>query len=1099
MKTSNPLAGYVRSRQGQVNWIVFVATTVAFVMTTGLCSASDIGVTCALPPVVEQVTSCVGQYKVSINTSNTDSNATVTAEILGLDQNGKLLKTFMVQNGDTVELGSRLPPPDWEFKQTSNLTEVIAPVPLLHVTVQDQGQTAEAFCSNIPYVEVLQPTGGVVSESNGTNTTNVFAAVPATNPQSLQLNLDGVNILSQVPNFLNCTPNAPCSGSASINGNNVNYSNLAVDIAETIDAPASNTVKATLSNLSCGGHIFNVSTKEGTIASLTSRLCDVDSLNKTGTSSVFEISITNPTPGMITPTVPTPVAGQVCSGTQITDVNINGKDLPVTGETFTKGNGTTTGDVYLVPINTTLDQTDLVRDAFETHDAPLGTFDPGSNRLAASATDINGNRTYQNLIFATGAVAPVAVDPNAVIFQSEAMRNALNSQLKNLVNEKIEKAGAKIAQAMDPPTNTDLPNAFVVGLTAAGAQTMFNKLCTAPVQSADPSINGLTPGQIFSQAVTTAIEQIPLPGSNGVPQLSISSPCSCNPPVNITLQSVNVGTDVTCNLTFNNGYFHVTMGLPDVSVVADAIGYCEETFLGACTDGAAVGVQGSASVTGIELDFDVTEADLLNNTVSPPVFATGTTTLGANTDIENPFGGTGISFCGISEVCKVLVEIFTFGAVNLTPTINISQINNFSAQIGASQPDPVKLHQIKVDPTVVANFQQNESGDLSSVTITPNGITAGLVGHFSSLAYDPTVPATPGVHLTPAPVPTLPVPNADSLFVGISDDAINMFFATLTAAGRLQTGTPGGNSCINTGVTVGDLLPADCDTLTVANDDIATVAERGYCHAIKGDNCATLSFNDPAASVSDNANLTASEQGECYGAQGVPAGQTCASLTGSVAGGNLFFLAACSITPYYNLQADQPLLFCARGDVPPRMLFPDTPGTGTAVPAVLRIPSLSVALIIDRDPSQVIGNGGAFGDIPGCFAQNTPTGVDCNVFSACLDLNLNFSMNFETCSDGNPGFASAFQEVQVLDRQVGTVCGGPTSPTTDSSVLAQGSNTTITIPLGNNGAQFAPPICGAGLNLGGFVQCTSPEILSIRSEFTDPTSRDYLAISCAVQ
>jgi hypothetical protein len=79
-------------------------------------------------------------------------------------------------------------------------------------------------------------------------------------------------------------------------------------------------------------------------------------------------------------------------------VSINGKDLSVGGETHTLGNGITSGDVYKVVIDTTLAKTDLVRDAFGAHDAPLGTFDPGTNRLAASAKDIKGNRTYKNVI-----------------------------------------------------------------------------------------------------------------------------------------------------------------------------------------------------------------------------------------------------------------------------------------------------------------------------------------------------------------------------------------------------------------------------------------------------------------------------------------------------------------------------------------------------------------------------------------------------------------------------------------------------------------------------------------------------------------------------
>jgi hypothetical protein len=1048
-------------------------------MMTGICSAaSPIAVSCALPYHVAQATTAyVSQNIVTISTSNTDSNAVVTAELLGLDTNGNLINSFVVQNGDLVQLGSKLSPADGKFDRNPHMTQVFAPVPLLHVKLQDKGQTAEAFCSNIPYVEIVQPTGGVVTDSGGGNT-NILAAVPLTNPKSLHLYVDGVDLLPQVPGgYLTCTPGAPCAGTATINGNTVGYSNLAINIASSISTLASNTVQATLSDITCGGHLFTVSTAQLPGLPKPGGAVYVDSLSKQATSSVFEIQITDPTPGKITTNVPTPVAGKVCSGTQITGVNINGKNLPVTGETHTAGYA---GGVYTVPINTTLDQTDLVRDVFGAHDAPLGTLDAGSNRLAASATDTFGNRTYQNLIFATGSVAPVAIDPNAIVFQNEAVKSTVNSALKNLVKEKM-------GGALDPPTQTDLQNAFVVGLSASAAQTEYNKLCNAPLQSTNPSINGLTPAQIFGQKVTASIEAISLPVAN------VSTACTCTAPVNLSIKSVNVGADVSCNLTFNNGSFHVSMGLPDVTVVADANGWCETDAGPVCIDGIAVAVEETATISGITFDFDVTEDNLLNNTTSPPQPLTVPKPTTSTQNLTNHFGDQGISEECLSSVCNVVLDIFTLGFIDLGPTIDLSSVQDFSGQIGVNPPDPVKLHQIKVDPSVVANFNQKESGDISEVHITPSGITAGLVGHFASLAVDPSVPPTPGVTLTPAPVPALPVPNAEDVFIGISDDAINMMFASLTAAGKLQTGDPNGNGCIDTGKTVADLLPAaGCDTLTGTTDD-ATVAARAFCHAIEGDNCASLSFDDPTATSTQNAKYTATEQGVCYGTQGLPSGETCSS----VAGGNLTLWAACNVTPNYNLRASQPLLFCAKGDVPPRMLFPDSPGTLSAVPAALRIPSLSVSLIVDRNQDHQVN--GDFQSAPGCFTQGASTSADCNIFLSCLDLNLDFSMSFETCSDNKPGFVSTFKDIQVLNRQVGTVCGGATSPTSDSNVLGQSSSDTITIPLGQNGASFAPPICGVGLDLGGFVQCTNPGILSIRSENMFPESRDYLAITCNVQ
>jgi hypothetical protein len=883
----------------------------------------------------------------------------------------------------------------------------------------------------------------------------------------------------------------------------VNYSNLIVDVASSINVPSSNTVQVTLNDLTCGGHIFRVSSSKQPGFPKVGGSCDVDSLSKTATSSVFSLTITDPTPLEIQPLVPTPVAGQACSGTQITDVNINGKDLSLAGETHTVGNGITTGDVYTVPINTTLDKTDLVRDAFLTHDAPLGTFDPGSNRLAASAKDIKGNRTYKNVIFATGAVVALGVDPSAKVFQSAALQQALNAHLERAVQAKIEKA-------FNAPATTDLANAFVLGLSATGTQTMFNKLCSSPIKSDDPNINGKTPGQIFSQTVTAAMQAVPLPtfsiGGIGFDLCGLF----CTASVPVTLKAVDVGTDVSCNIVFSDGYFDVTMALPGVTVVVDAIGGCRDNipWTSTCFDGVGVGEEVSVSITGITFGFRITEGALLGNSVcamgspppcTPPAFVKGTVGFTAM-DIGNPLGDTGVSFCGSADICQAISDILnwvSFGNINLIPHLDIAQVTDFSAPIGASQPDPVKLHQISVDPSVITQFNQSSSGEISAVRITPAGITAGLKGHFATLLVDPSVPQTPGITLTPAPIPVLPVPNAEDIFVGISDDAINTMFASLTAAGGFQTGPKDGNGCIDTGVTIGSLLPQGplgCDSLDLGND-VATVAARGYCHAVRGDNCGAVSFNDPMLSAGDNANLTAAEVGECYGAQGLTPPQTCSS----VANGNLLLWATCTATPNYNLKAAMPMLFCAKGDVPPRMLLPDPAVTDpNSVPVVLRIPSLSVELVVDRDEDHAAP--GALTDIPGCFTQGASTAVDCNVFSTCLSLNLDFLMKSQTCTqDSKPGFVPTFKDVQIVTRQIGTVCAGGTSTTSDTDILDQSSDNKITIPLGQNGAALAPPICGAGLDLGGFVQCTTPGILSIRTENTDPTSRDYLAITCKVQ
>jgi hypothetical protein len=1054
---------------------------------------------------------CTGKHTLTWKVLGATASAKISSELVGLDANGTLLNSFIVKNGDTAQLASRLSPSDWKFQKGSSKDfTVFAPVPLLHVTVEDQGQKAEAFCSNIPWVDVVQPNGGVVSESSG-NTTNVLAAVPLTNPAALHLFVDGVDLLKPgviappLPALLTaCSASFPCDGTATVNGSPVQVTGLIVDIASSISALSSNTVRATLTDLACGGHIVKVTSSKlpGTLKNPTSEACDVDDLADKSSLSVFSLRIDSPLADSINNSIPTAVAGEVCSGTQVTDVNINGKSLPVSIDpliqTFTLGNGDTSGDVWKVTINTTLLPTDVAADNLKGTVTALGTFDPGTNRLAASAREIQGNRTYKTFIFATGLTAPIGKaagftvvgDPNANIFQKAAVQSAVHEQLKKVVESSLPVALAE--------TQTELQNAFIVGLSAGGTQTLFNKLCSEP----NPLAGNKTLGQIFSESVTAQLLKFDQAHPISSFTLHLGACPSCDPGVSIFVSSVNIGTNVTCPITFSDGKFSVAMNLPDVSVTAKAAGHCkdEACVLDACVclSETTVDFTANFSITGINLGFDVTEGNLLNTSTSDPNFHAGAGVQGSTSG--------GVSFdCIGGDLCQFALDVISF-FTGIDALSNLDDLHlDFKTQIEATKPDPVKLKQIKVDEQVVANFDQKMSGAVSEVHITPAGITAGLKGTFATTVVDEGIPDNPGITLTPAPVPTMAemkAQGAQDALIGLSDDTINMMFASLTAAGKLKGGDAQG--CFPALATVGSLLPQGpgaCDTLSIGGDNIATAVARGHCHAIKGDSCGSLVYNG-ASGV--DAFLTSKEQGVCYGASGT----VCSQIPNSDAVKQF----SCSITPNFNLHADQSLIFCAKGDVPPRMLFPNDGSPASTVPTALRLNDLTVALMIDRSgppnlatpPNGVID--APLGTLPSCFASGANNKSDCNVFAACLDLGLNFNMKNITCP-ANPtilgdkpkhGFKAEFSSIQLLNRQLGVVCSGVTSPTGDTQVIAAASDDTITIPLGQSAGTFSPDICGAGLDLGGFVSCTSPSILAIEADGL-PAMKDYLGITCTIQ
>jgi len=177
------------------------------------------------------------------------------------------------------------------------------------------------------------------------------------------------------------------------------------------------------------------------------------------------------------------------------------------------------------------------------------------------------------------------------------------------------------------------------------------------------------------------------------------------------------------------------------------------------------------------------------------------------------------------------------------------------------------------------------------------------------------------------------------------------------------------------------------------------------------------------------------------------------------------------------------------------MVFPNTGTAGDSIPTALRLNDFSVSLVTDRTKNNTPD--APLATLPNCFGGNLAS--DCNVFSACLDLNMNFAMNNNVvCPDNKPGFKAVFDSIQVVTRDIGVVCSGSTSPTTDSQVLSTSSDSTITIPLGQNAGTVSPDICGAGLNLAGIVECATPQIVSIEADGLNEF-KDYLGITCKIQ
>ena len=106
-------------------------------------------------------------------------------------------------------------------------------------------------------------------------------------------------------------------------------------------------------------------------------------------------------------------------------------------------------------------------------------------------------------------------------------------------------------------------------------------------------------------------------------------------------------------------------------------------------------------------------------------------------------------------------------------------------------------------------FDQEAEGRLTSVEITSQGIVAGLMGRFKTSKVDAAVIPTPGAVITAnSTLPSALAPGTGDVFLAIRDDVFNQLFASMRIAGRLNSG------CRDSGKTVGDILPLDCQSLS---------------------------------------------------------------------------------------------------------------------------------------------------------------------------------------------------------------------------------------------------------------------------------------------
>ncbi len=999
------------------------------------CNGAGLAASCALKPGICR--DCMGWY--TIDYGATDPEAVVTAELLAIDLEGNIVARLPVNRGDTANLGALTYPNDCIVAKTiGNRHEVFAPVPMLRVIVENGVGKAQAFCTNIPYLEVLEPSGEVISHSEG-DVTPILAAIPLVDPKSLMVKVDGVQLFPAMGiNPATAFPGGPYDGAANINGNAIQIHDLLVRGAP-LGVPTTNTISMTLSNLGCGGHIIVITGQElaGSLDHPIYEACYVDDLRDKGTSEGFKIEITVPTEGSVVGNHPASVnvKGDACHGREITEVSVNRFPVSVAGQTAVLGDGEDSGDRYSLPINVNVPVTNLrtvVDDG-----ATGGSFDPGPNRLAAKAADGDANTTYDNVFFAVGPVIPA---PTASVV-----------------------ASGGDGTAGDPGT---VPRAFTVAITTAGINTFFE------------SLKDRNKGEIGDRIKQRIKEKT----KGFKPDIDNS----CDPwTVSKTTSAEYQNQNFSIQATPQTDKIAVKINLPGIDQNINLKGYCQEGCVCAfggcacliCTD---ININFRFKRTGMFVAFDVTEDRLLNRTPLDIMFNGGDTDNGTHISGEVDIGCVAGFFL---DVLDFIVNVFTFGLVDLDlDIINIDITgDDMKERFSGLDGDPFDSDLVKARNPDLSNFgSRQRDPKISDAQITTEGVAIALGSAFEPepSEIDPAAQTVPGTPLKNAPLPQPPIFDATGQPAGhvtllISGDVFNQLFLSATQTGRLRTE-------FTVVRELRDFLPDDCNTIT--DED-----KRARCIGFKGgDSCDRFCarFDGPCVDVCEaewpypGSSLEEDQhRRQCCRARRIDHNRNIGGSTTLILHGRM------EVPPQMLIDDDPstvPVEVVLRAPQVSITLIADRDGDGTFDGSMLEtIPACSFGNLDEETPTPSVDT------------------TQCKLWQTCLHADFRFQLSLEAGPGGRPRIKFGGGEIIRHDDAFGALCGGGIDVPELDFFNDEASRTQIFDILEDRQRDNTPPLDGEGLELGGFVKFERDRVIAVETQAPadDDGFQDYIGIT----
>ncbi|MCO6437557.1 MAG: putative metal-binding motif-containing protein [Phycisphaerae bacterium] len=1079
------------------------------------CQASELTVECSLiydgPPDRrksvnergrgEPGADCGGWHVIEWETAGSVGDVTCSAVLKGLDPDGNILGVLDVAMDERAHLVSRIDPEDLKIVSRSNRArgrwhEVFAPVPLLEVTCRDEARTAKAYCSNVAYLEVIQPDGSVVSSSAGDEAV-VDVAMPRINPRSLKVLVDCVDIIPQlVADPATQLPGGPFSGPVNVNGKMMTVKDLIVNTPipsseSSVESKGANRLTMTIVGAGCGGHAIQVDGEpsEDLIPTRPGRLtpeCHYDDGKDLGEWSVFEITINSPTEGQIIDNGglrpdQIRVTGEVCAGEEIAEVLINGQVAALAPPTIQQGVGECAGNskTVTIPIDEDVPVTDVAA-VLSGAQSTRGSFDPGPNILIAQAADIMGNTTHDLVPFVVGPAIPTPV-----ISAGRGLRPG----------------GGPVAGRSPLANGVQIPRAFTMVLDDTVTLDNGNRALREFFDETMREFSLNLANCLLQPREFCCSTKLPMPWWTCDPNVTICT----TPELAQTPEQFAETFDV--QVVPHDGFVTISTRIPEFRLSSRADGKCCSPSCGFfCVSRTKVDYDGVISIPDITIEIDISEENILMQDGTFTVrFIPGDD---ANIGISGNIGTAIKTGCGLFSVGTLLDVIFP-----LRPVLNILT-NSFARILGfVIQQQGIDLCPF-VKEIAGKDGMNNQSDDLAlgredlsekfgfalehtvdDAEITPSGIAISIAAMIEPILVDGQTGTITGTLSTNAPlvVPNVPpTNNLRSISMAIADDFWNQFLAALVQSGKLR-------AQFTRVLKLSDYLPA-CET--IANDVL-----RARCVGL--------------SDCRDAADFDAFDR--C---------QVCLDQFDPLTLARTTCITAARRARDRKINRDTDIVLHARAENPPAFYLDDDPNTPN-VEIIFRTGEMRAALIANRDSNENVG-GFSFGEgtcdpnaacdpenrcdqgdldkldlstVPDCSLDSIPFNTDCLLWSTCLDLDIKFSIGVSNVEvDGKMRPQLSFDLIGISEPPPGSVaedqgeqCGGsfqiPDLDFLNTETLMNDARRGIERSFCEN----TPPFQAEALDFGGIVQFLNPSLQTVSNCTNDAECdthfADYLVIT----